>query len=175
MIERCVRFTTIPLNSYQIQHELDILNFVVENWLFLFVCFLEKQKLSCKLYLQHYWSDFQVSRYHPCESSLNGGSLKITPTAPLLLRLDQWLIDKKDMKWLTELSDCWMVSNSEAEFKEFKPRPWFTKTYSNWAPAQIPKHWTQFQVEPTMFEPRLKFEKQHKFFKFGHDLIMNKI
>ena len=127
MIERCVRFTTIPLNSYQIQHELDILNFVVENWLFLFVCFLEKQKLSCKLYLQHYWSDFQVSRYHPCESSLNGGSLKITPTVPLLLRLDQWLIDKKDMKWLTELSDCWMVSNSEAEFKEFKPRPWFTK------------------------------------------------
>jgi len=40
---------------------------------------------------------------------------------------------------------------------------------------RISKHWTQFQVEPTMFEPRLKFEKQHKFFKFGHDLIMNKI
>jgi hypothetical protein len=33
------------------------------------------------------------------------------------------------------------------------------KTGSNWAPAQISKHWIQFQVEQTMFEPRLKFLK----------------
>ena len=36
------------------------------------------------------------------------------------------------------------------------------KTESNWTPAQISKHWIQFQVEPTMFEPRLKFEKRFK-------------
>jgi len=55
----------------------------------------------------------------------------------------------------------------EAKFKEFKPRHWTAKTGSNWAPAQILKHWIQFHVEPTMFEPRLKFETRLKFFKSG--------
>ena len=30
------------------------------------------------------------------------------------------------------------------------------KNSSNQAPAHISKHWIQFQVEPTMFEPLLK-------------------
>ena len=38
------------------------------------------------------------------------------------------------------------------------------KTSSNWAAAQISNHWIQFQVEPTMFETRLKFKTQHKIF-----------
>ena len=29
------------------------------------------------------------------------------------------------------------------------------------------KHWIQFQVEPTIVEPRLKFKLRLKFFKFG--------
>ena len=33
------------------------------------------------------------------------------------------------------------------------------KTGSNWAPAQISKHWIQFQMEPTMFYLRFFYHK----------------
>ena len=41
------------------------------------------------------------------------------------------------------------------------------KTDSNWAQAIFLKHWIQFQVEPILFKPRLKFETWLKFFKVG--------
>ena len=56
------------------------------------------------------------------------------------------------------------------EFKELKPRRWTATNGFNWAPAQISKHWTQFLVEPTMFESLLKFETWLKYFKFVRPL-----
>ena len=55
----------------------------------------------------------------------------------------------------------------EAEFKEFKPRRWTAKNRIQLSAGWNLEHLLQFQVEPTMFEPRLKFETRLKIFKFG--------
>ena len=41
------------------------------------------------------------------------------------------------------------------------------KTGFNWSPAQMLKNLIQFQVEPTIFEQRVKFKPRLKFFKSG--------
>ena len=46
------------------------------------------------------------------------------------------------------------------------------KIGSNWVPAQISKHKIQFQVEPTMIEPPLKFETCLKFFNSASKLLV---
>ena len=51
----------------------------------------------------------------------------------------------------------WIKIELRPNFKNFNRVAETPKTGSNWAPTQILKHWIQFQMEPTMFEPHLKF------------------
>ena len=74
-------------------------------------------------------------------------------------QMDQFIDERTDPEifgWMEKQVHL-VYKRPEAKFKEFKPRHGTTKTGSNWASAQISKHWIQFQVEPTMFEPSLKF------------------
>ena len=41
------------------------------------------------------------------------------------------------------------------------------KTWFQLSAGLTLKHWIKFSVEPTIFEPRLKFKPRLKFFKFG--------
>ena len=70
--------------------------------------------------------------------------------------------------WLHSLK-YFILEGTEAEFdlKNFNRVAEPPKTGSDWAPAQISKNLIQFQVEPTLLEPRLKFEMWLIFFKFG--------
>ena len=68
-----------------------------------------------------------------------------------------WKSTRKESLYLCNLKKktFGVLNFDRGRIKEFKPRCLTAKTGSNWALSQISKHWIQFQVDTTMYEPRL--------------------
>ena len=67
------------------------------------------------------------------------------------------------------------IFKTESEFNEFEPRLKSAKNRFQLSAGFNLEKLKQFKVEPTIFEPCLKFKPWLKFFKFGLWLLLNDV